>query len=278
MSAQRVAAAGAVLFGAALGIAAMPASAADHTDLEEGLPIVIEDAYPLKYNSLEAQGYFRYERTGRDPKGDNRLWFVPRFEAGLFPNFQFTVEVPYRWGDASETKQGDFRAKGLYNFNTEGLFAPAMSIAGGVDQPFGEQAGGTETELTFLATKSIGPFDLSGASPLSYVPTRLHLNATWFHNYDPRPEERRDRYRIGVAYSQPVANDWVVVADLYRETKREKDQAENVAELGVRYMLTPQTVLAGSVGAGFGDTSPDFRIVVGLQHTLSFPFSFDPPR
>ncbi len=53
----------------------------------------------------------------------------------------------------------------------------------------------------------------------------------------------------------------------------------NLAEIGARYLLTPQTVLSGSVGVGFGgDRSQDFRAVIGFQHTLSYPYSFDPPR
>ena len=94
-----------------MGLFATPAGAADHTNLEEGLPVTIEDAYTIKQNSIEAQGYFQYDRTRRDPDGKNRFWAVPRLEFGPLPNTQFTVEVPYRFGDASETKQGEFRSQ-----------------------------------------------------------------------------------------------------------------------------------------------------------------------
>jgi hypothetical protein len=144
-----------------------------------------------------------------------------------------------------------------------------------VYQPFGYQNGGTETELRFLATKSLGTSDASGSDPYSYVPRRIHFNASWFHNYDPLngPDaERRDRYRVGVAYSQPLTNDLLLVADVYRETDRARGRTTNLAELGVRYQLTPQTVLTGGAGVGFGgDRSQDFRVTVGFQRTLSNP-------
>lgn len=255
-----------------------PARAADHTNLEEGLPVTIEDAYTIKQNSIEAQGYFQYDRTRRDPDGKNRFWAVPRLEFGPFPNTQFTVEVPYRFGDASETKQGEFRSQLLYNFNTEGLALPAFAVAGGIYQPFGYRNGGTETELKFLATKSLDAPDASGSSPYSYVPRRLHFNGSWFHNYDPLrgPDaERRDRYRVGLAYSQPLTNDVLLVADVYRETDRARGKATNLAELGVRYQLTPQTILTGAAGVGFGgDRSQDFRFTVGFQRTLSGPADY----
>jgi hypothetical protein len=254
----------------------LAARAADHTNLEEGLPVTIEDAYPIKQNGIEFQYYTQYDRTHRDLDGKHRVNLVPRIEWGAFPNFQFSVASPYRVGDATETRQGDVDVQGLYNFNTEGVVVPAMSLLAGVAQPYGRLAGGTETEFEFLATKSIGAWDVTGSTPLSYAPRELHFNAAWFHDYDPsigRDAERDDRYRVGVGYSQPVTNDLVAVADVYRETDRERGKADNVAEIGVRYMLTPQTVLSGSLGAGFGgDRAGDFRAVVGFQHTLSVPY------
>lgn len=256
--------------------------AADHFNLEEGLPTTVEDAYPIKQNSLELQSYFRFDSTHGDSDGKNRYWTVPRFEWGAFKNFQASVAIPYRLGNASETRQGDVQIKGLYNFNTESLYLPAFSIAASVVQPFGLQSGGTETELKFLATKSIGPFDSEGNSPFCYSPRSLHVNASWLHNYDPLPGrngERRDRYRIVLGYSQPITNELVLVADAFRETVRDRRKVLNMAEIGARYIITPQTVLAAGVGIGFGgDRSEDFRATLGFQHTLSYPYSFDPPR
>lgn len=263
-------------------VSAHPSLAADHTNLEEGLPVTIEDAYPIKEGGLEVQGYGQYDRTRRDRKGPDRFSIVPRLEYGAFRNFQLSVETPYRVGNATGTDQGEFRLQGLYNLNTEGLVLPAFAVAAGVAQPYGAGGGGTETQLKFLATKSLGALDPNGSTPFSYAPRQIHFNAVWFHNYDPLrgvDAERRDRYRLGVGYSQPITNDLVVVADVYRETDRERGRATNLAEIGARYLLTPQTVLSGSVGVGFGgDRSQDFRAVIGFQHTLSYPYSFDPPR
>ena len=203
---------------ALLALTAGPALAADHTNLEEGLPITIEDAYPIKENGLEVQSYFQYNRIRNDPRGASSLMAVPRLEWGAFKNFQLSVEAPYRVGTASDTDQGEFRAQGFYNFNQEGLVLPAMAVALGVNTPYGRMAGGTETELKFLATKSLGTPDPEGLSPYSYVPRQVHFNASWFHNYDPttgREAERRDRYRVGVAYSQPISNSVVLVADVF---------------------------------------------------------------
>lgn len=258
-------------------VAPASAGAADHTNLEEGLPVTIEDAYPIELNGLEFQFFSQYDRTHRDPDGKNRATLTPRLEWGAAPNLQLSLATPYSVGDASETRQGDVEFQGLYNLNSESLALPAFALQAGVFQPYGHLAGGTETELEILATKSLGPWDIMGTSPYSYSPRELHFNAAWFHNYDPltgRDAERRERYRVGLGYSQPLTNELVLVADVFRETSRERRRADNLAEVGARYMLTPQTVLSGSLGAGFGDDrESEFRAVVGFQHTLSVPYA-----
>jgi outer membrane cobalamin receptor len=65
-----------------------------------------------------------------------------------------------------------------------------------------------------------------------------------------------------------------VVADIYGQELRERGRAENMVELGARYQFTPQTVLSSSIGTGFGDRSPAFRVLVGFQHALSWPLLF----
>lgn len=105
------------------------------------------------------------------------------------------------------------------------------------------------------------------------MPRQLHLNATFSHNFGPLPTERTDRYLVGVGYSQPISNDFVLVGDLYRETDRERDKATNMVELGARFVATPQTILSAGIGAGFGpDRAEDVRLTIGLQHALSFPY------
>lgn len=137
----------------------------------------------------------------------------------------------------------------------------------GVDQPFGRDRGGFESQLGLVATRSLGAFGQS------YLPRRLHLNALGFHNYDRQSMERRDRYRVGLGYSQPVANDWVVVGDFYRETEREASKARHMAELGTRFQLDPLTVISAGVGAWTGPDSPRFSVLIGFQRSLTFPFS-----
>lgn len=263
----------AVLAAASL-LVACPVTAADHNNLEGGLPVTVRDAYTIKRNALEFQGAFRYDSTHNDSEGKDRFGLIPRLEYGLIDNLQIEAEVPWRLGTASDTRQGDLRFGALYNFNTEGVVLPAFAMGLAIDKPVGRNPGGVESELSLAITKSLGGPGGDDAAATAYVPRRLHLNAAWFHNYEPQPYlmERQDRYRVVLGYSQPISNDLLLVVDALRETARERDFAHNLLEAGLRYQLTPQTVLVGGLGAGIGDDRrEDFRVIIGFQHTLSFP-------
>jgi hypothetical protein len=246
-------------------ISAPPARAADHMNLDEGLPVSIEDAFPIPYRQREVQALGQYDNVRDDPKGDNLFTLEPRFEAGLFRNFQAEIGVPYRLGSASDRDSGDVNIDGLYNFNAETLDLPAFALKAGVGVPFGRDSQGAQTVLKGIVTKTVGE---------TWENRRVHLNAAWLHKFNRRTEdERRDGYLIGVGYSQPVASDTVVVADLVREYQIEEDREANLVEAGVRWQLTPLTVVSAGAGAGFLDESPRFRFLIGIQHTLTlFPF------
>jgi hypothetical protein len=243
---------------------AAPAGAADHMNLDGGLPITIEDAFPIPYRQSEAQALGQYDNVRDDPRGHNLVTLGPRLEAGLFRNFQAEVGVPYSLGNTSDRNSGAVNMDGLYNFNAETLSIPAFALKAGVGVPFGRDSQGAETVLKGIATKTIGE---------TWNNRRVHLNAAWVHKYDRRKEdERSNGYLIAAGYSQPVASDTVVVADLVRESFIEDDRESNVVEAGVRWQLTPLTVVSAGAGAGFLDESPKFRFLVGIQHTLTlFP-------
>ena len=250
------------------------AGAADHSNLEAGYPLAVEDAYPVGRNELEAQVYTRYRELRDDPEGDALVEVVSRLEWGALANGQVALELPYNLGSGEESDRGAVGLELLYNLNTETLRLPALSIAAGLKAPYGAGVdGGPEASVGLLATMSIGTPRPGGGTPYAYVPRRIHLNATYIRNVDPAPGERDDRFAIGLGYSQPVTNDVVLVADLHRELERAEGTATNLVEIGARYVATPQTILSAGIGRAFGDDrTEDTRLTLGVQHALSYPW------
>lgn len=77
--------------------------------------------------------------------------------------------------------------------------------------------------------------------------------------------ERSDPYRVGIDYSQLVANELVLVADVCRETARRIEDVTNMAEIDGRHIVTPQTIVSASVGFSFANSSEAYRAVVGFS-------------
>lgn len=231
------------------------ASAADHSNLEEGLPTHVEDAYPVAYRSREVQALFSYERTD---ESEDRLTIEPRLEVGVWRNAQVTLRAPFYAGNADRSGSGDIGLGALYNFNTETLVLPAFAVAGEAEFPSGKNSRGVDTTLKFIFTKSITSSGLD----------RVHLNLAWKHNSSAEADERSDRFVGVVGYSRRLNADTILVADYVREEAETEDEAANIVEVGVRRQLTPLAVLSLGVGAGIGEESPDVRITAGYQRSF----------
>ena len=232
------------------------ARAGDHTNLEPGLPLEVEDAYPTAYLNREFQFAGRFERTA---KGKNQYTLDPRLEYGFARNWQARINVPFVLGSGNQTGSGDVGLELFYNFNTESLKLPAFALSARANLPTGRDASGVDTEFKFIATKSLGY-----AEKLQ----RVHLNLTYFANANRRNEERANRYAAVVGYSQRVGPDTILLADLVRQQELERGQTSNVFEIGLRRQLTPLKVISLGLGAGLDSDSPDFRATVGYQQSF----------
>jgi hypothetical protein len=228
---------------------------ADHLNLEEGVPLEIEDAYPVGYRGREFQAAVRYEHTD---DSEERLVLDPRIEFGFAPNWQGKVSLPFYLGSADRTDSGNIGLEAFYNFNTEGLTLPAFAISARADLPTGHHSAGLDTTLKGILTKSVTQTGLD----------RLHLNFAWKHNAGSSAGQRDNLYRVIIGYSRRLDADMIVVVDFIREQAIERNREANIVEAGVRRQLTPLSLIAAGLGAGVGDESPAFRATFGLQRSF----------
>lgn len=232
------------------------AGAADHTNLEPGLPLEVEDAYPTGYLNREFQLSAHYERTA---EGKNQYVVDPRLEYGFARNWQARINVPFTLGSGDKRGSGDIGAELFYNFNTESLKLPAFAASVSAATPTGRDSSGLDTSFKFIATKTLGY-----AEKLQ----RVHLNFTYFNNASPRADERSNSYAAVAGYSQRVGPQTIFLADYVRQQEKERSVTSNIVEVGLRYQKTPLTVLSVGLGAGIGNQSPDFRATLGLQRSF----------
>ena len=95
---------------------------------------------------------------------------------------------------------------------------------------------------------------------------KVHLNAQYQFNGEQLGDERDGRYEVALGYSRRLGASAMLVADLVRFQEMTKNDEVNLAEIGVRYATTPQSVLSAGVGFGIGDESPDVRLTIGFQY------------
>jgi hypothetical protein len=233
-----------------------PAHASDHWNLEEQLPTEVEDAYPSDYLVPELQSLFRYERLR--PAGD-RFVLSPRLTYGFARDWNVKIAAPFLLGPTDHTGSGDTEVDVFNNFVAESPYWPALAWSAGAVFPTGGRSDGIDTMLKFIATKALGT---------DFTLHRVHLNLTWNHHAGTSPEERRDRYTAILGYSHLLPTDTVLVADLVREQELEKTRTANLVEVGLRHMLTTESVVSVGAGAGLGSDSPRFRLTIGFQYSF----------
>jgi hypothetical protein len=231
----------------------------DHMNLDEGLPVRLEDAYPLAYRDREIQVYFQYVEQEEQRY---RINLTPVIEAGFPRNTQLEIEVPLIFGKTDNTGSADIRTILFYNFNMEGLYFPAIALEAAIDIPTGKNSEGIDPSFKLILTKTLGGGKLN----------RIHLNGEYSLNVDPQENAREHLYTLVAGYSQRITPNSIIIFDFYRELEREENAEVNVFEAGTRTQLDPLTVFSIGGGIGIRQESPRFKVTVGLQRSLSGQF------
>ena len=245
-----------------LGLTPLAHAQSDQINLDAGLPTRLEDAYATAWGNREFQLPVRYQRSRQ---GDNLVQYTPTLEFGPFRNTQLAVGVPIYSGNGDRAGSGNVQLSGLYNFNSEGKFLPAVALAGSFTLPTGLRSEGTDYNGRFILTKSfLGTLN------------RLHINVVYFHNSKPGimaegnelKEERLDRFALLVGYSTRISPQSSLVVDFVREQRRFRGELGSSIEAGLRRQMNPRMVLSAGASAGLGTDADKFTATLGLQHAF----------
>lgn len=233
--------------------AAPAVGAAELSNLDSGLPTTVDDAFAVAPGRVELHGAVRYDRL---PRGLDAVRLLPRVQVGLLEGLQANIALPYTTGSGRRTDPADPETGVLYNLNRERDWLPAFAVSADVTKRLGVAGSSPEVGLSAIATKTITPA----------VDRRLHLNVSWLRALDPDEEDRRDRYRVIVGYSQVVSPSVVAVLDYIRQSQERREwRPSNVVEAGLRYQYTDAVTLGAGAGFGIGRDSPRFRAIASIQ-------------
>jgi hypothetical protein len=245
-----------------LGIALTAAGntqAIDHSNLDEGRPLRLEDPYPIAHGewAIEAGIGFLSERQGPD-RGILPIEFLYGAAPNLHLRLGTTLSTDPHEVD-EPTRSGDLRLGGLYNFNQETLALPAFGFEAMLNLPSGVDSSGLDVRVKGLLTKS---FDR----------LRLHANGGYEFLNGTKRGERDGRYDIVLGASYPVGapkyTRLTVLGDVFTESSVRRGDSNTVgAEIGFRYQLTLRAVWDAGIGSEFTGPSgrSSFFLIMGLS-------------
>jgi hypothetical protein len=246
----------ALILASVFSIIIVPAAKGEEVgDLDINMPNTLDDAFVGDRGSAELQGAARYDHGRR---GDT-VRFFPRLQYVPLEGLQLSVGLPYSIGSGPDANQGEVNLDALYNLNRETRWLPAFAVSTEVNAPVGPGGHGWDLQLWGIASKTVD----SGPAQ-----RRLHLNLVWMHHFDPTGDERQDRYRVTLGYSQLLEQRTALVANILRQTQERGERPATIIEAGLRHQISQNVTLGGALGTGIGRDSPRFRAIVSVQFSL----------
>jgi hypothetical protein len=241
---------------------AMPAAAqVEYRNLDEGRPLVTEDAYPVERYAFEVTAPYRFEA---DADGTELHTIVPEVVYGFVPNVHLGLRVPIAILDGLETDGGlsGLQLFGLYNFNTEAPSLPAISVGADLGFPVGS-LGGEDTRFVVkaIATRSWGR-------------VRAHVNVARGFGSEDEPAVADPLPR----WEASAATDWTIfrsslllLAEIATVQVVDEGATEVRASIGSRWQWTPTLVLDLGITRRLSNVGPDIGITLGLSHSFAIP-------
>ena len=233
----------------------------DYRNLDDDRPVVTEDAYPVERYAFELLGPYRFEA---EAGGAEHHTIVPELAYGVARNAQIGLKLPLAAIDEGvETEWGlaGLRVFGLYNFNTESQWLPALSLRTDATFPVGSLAGeGSRFAIKAIATRTLGRM-------------RVHLNAArGFGSEDALAvAEPLSRWNASLAVDRTFFRSSILLIGEVAVSQAIQDAPTAVnASLGGRWQWTPTLVLDAGVSRRLrSDTGPDIALTIGLSHAFA---------
>ena len=230
------------------------ADANERPSVESDFPLRMEDAHPVDFGSGYAKLVGRY--TQQADATDLTL-VQPEIAYGFAPNFDVHLLSPVLLGDGDRTGSGDLTLNAQWLFLDEkpADWWPAMAIEADVTFPTGVGSDGLDVAGELAVSKT-----------LVRAPTwdSVHLNVTYSQNFVPAADERREAFDVIVGYSRRVLDDTVFLADVFWERTTDEHESMQVVEVGLVQEIGEHVRIAGGIGVGLGDDSPDFTATIGV--------------
>lgn len=230
-------------------LAAPPAHALDHDNLDLGRPLRIEDAYPIPKGEVGVESGVAV----RDQRGDGFGYGIELrvlYGAAYNAHIEIGAHAAFEGSSSAATdRQGALTLGVLYNLNTESLTWPALAVRAEAAAPSGFRDTGTDAAAGLIITRTFGR-------------ARTHVNAGYAVSGSAAADERRGVYEAAVGMSYPLGYPSrfreTLIADVFTQQSAVPSESNSTGlELGLRHQVNHRIVL--DLGAGSDVWGPDDR-------------------
>jgi len=236
----------------------------DYRNLDDDRPTLTEDAYPIERYGWEVMLPYHFER---EADGADEHVIVAELTHGPIRNLHFGVKLPLAivdpdLGPSSGLELAGVKWYGLYNFFTEGVWLPAVSLRADLSVPWGALGGdATRVTLKAIATRSWGR-------------NRLHVNVARSFGDEGQAlaaAEPASRWWVSAAVDRTLfRQSTLLLAEVYARRDVGGDPVEWTAAIGARYQWTATTVLDLGLSRRLRDgVGPDIGINIGLTYAFA---------
>ena len=218
-------------------LAAAPAFAVDHNNIDANRPLSFDDAEAIAYRerAIEAGASLNFP-WGRSTGLELEAEFLYGFALNTHLNIGFDPSIGGRTESADEDFDiGDVSIGLFRNLNREMENTPAFGVRGDVFLPTGRDSRGVDVRLRGIMSKVLNQYD------------RWHLNADLNFAMDPEPGERSFYPGLILGYSRPLGYprrfDRTGVAELAVQGSPEKGVGAVVSVgVGLRQLVRVRSV------------------------------------
>jgi hypothetical protein len=245
-------------------LAARPARAVDHFNIDANRPLSFDDAESIAFGEMSLEvGAAIALPSDRDVGGE----FDVEFLYGFALNTHVSIGIDPVVGGRADSEDTDFDPGDLsvgifHNFNREYDNTPAFAIRADTYFPTGDDSEGVDFRLRGIASKTVGQYD------------RLHLNLDLNVNTETEADERSVVPGVILGYSRPLGYprrfNRTGLAELgVRLGDEEGTDAVVTAGVGLRQQVGYSSVLdvglQGELATGDDDQQDQLRFIVGYS-------------
>jgi len=240
----------------------------DFRHLDEGRPLQVEDAYPIKFREWEWE---LGARAGGLEGGFFEGAGAIELKTGLFRNAQLGVEahgVVQRVDGVSSSGLEELAVHGLYNLNQEGRRFPALAVRADLAVPGGGELSGSDPagRAKVMMTRTLGS-------------VRVHANGA--HRWA-SVADGGDAWEWGLAIDHVLGlSSRLIAADVFAESPTSGGPTRVWVDVGMRLQLSKQAVVDFGVRSrleGWSSAAPDLGFTVGISRTFGFRALTPVPR